>query len=310
MPLDPQAHAVLQQLTPPGARPLQSLSVAEARQTMEVFAAFGGAPEPVHQVKDRTFPGPAGDIPVRIYTPGGRRPFPLLVYFHGGGWVLGDIPTYDPLCRALANAAGCVVVSVDYRLAPEHPFPAAVEDCHAAVRWAVATAGTLQADPARVAVGGDSAGGNLAAVIALRTRDQGGPPLAAQLLIYPVTDYLPDLPSYRENDRYLLTREGMAWLWGHYLRREADRKNPDAVPLQGADLSGLPPALVVTAEFDPLRDEGEKYAARLQEAGVPVVLKRYAGMIHGFLSLAGVLDRGREAIAEIGEWLRKGLSRK
>jgi len=309
MPLDPQAEALLRQFAPPGSPPVQTLSIAEARQTMAVFAAFGGPPEPVHQVDDRSIPGPAGNIPVRIYTPRGRGPLPLLVYFHGGGWIAGDIRVYDTLCRALANASGCVVASVDYRLAPEHPFPAAVEDCHAAARWAVASAGALQADPGRVAVGGDSAGGNLAAVVALRARDQGGLPLAYQLLIYPCIEYLPDLPSYRENEGILLTREGIAWMWGHYLKEESDRKNPYAVPLQAADLRGLPPTLVITAEFDPLRDEGEQYAARLRAAGVPVVLKRYAGMIHGFLSLAGVLDRTREAMAEIGEQLRASLAR-
>jgi acetyl esterase len=276
---------------------------------MAVFAAFGGPPEPVHQVDDRSIPGPAGNIPVRIYTPRGRGPLALLVYFHGGGWIAGDIRVYDTLCRALANASGCVVASVDYRLAPEHPFPAAVEDCHAAARWAVANAGALQADPSRVAVGGDSAGGNLAAVVALRARDQGGPPLAYQLLIYPCIDYLPDLPSYRENEGILLTREGIAWMWGHYLKEESDRKNPYAVPLQAADLRGLPPALVITAELDPLRDEAERYAARLQKAGVPVVLKRYPGMIHGFLSLGGALDRAQEAMAGIGEQLHSGLAR-
>lgn len=202
MPLDPQFQSVLRQLLPPGAPRLHELSVREACQAIEVFTALGGASEPVQQIEDHWIAGPAGDIPVRTYTPAGAGPFPLLVYFHGGGWVLCDIQSYDPLCRALASAAGCMVASVGYRLAPEHPFPAAVEDCEVATAWAAARASALGADPTRIGVGGDSAGGNLAAAVALRVRDRGGPALVCQMLIYPVLAYLPELPSYRENDTY------------------------------------------------------------------------------------------------------------
>jgi acetyl esterase len=309
MPLDPQVQSVLRMLSPPHAPPFHTLPIEVVRQTNAVVAALGGDPEPVARALDHAVPGPAGNVRVRVYTPRGSGPFALLVFFHGGGWVRCDVPTYDPFCRALANAAGCVVASVDYRLAPEHPFPAALEDGEAALRWAAAQAATLHCDPARVAVGGDSAGGNLAAVIARRARDQGGPPLIHQLLIYPVTDYLPDLPSYRENDGYLLTRAGMAWFWRLYLGEAGDPTHPDAVPMRAADLRGLPPALVVTAEFDPLRDEGEAYAMRLREAGVRVDLLRYPGMIHGFLSLAGILEQARRAMADIGRHLRAAYAR-
>jgi acetyl esterase len=294
-----------------GMPPLHMVPVAEARQMLLAFnRALGGEPEPVGQILDREIPGPQGSIPVRLYTPAGGGPLPALVFFHGGGWVLGNIEAYDTVCRALTNAAGCAVLSVDYRLAPEHKFPAAVEDCYAATRWVVANAATLNLDPARIAVGGDSAGGNLAAVIAQVARDRGGPSLVFQLLVYPVTDYLPDLPSYAENaEGYLLTKDAMGWVWNHYLLHEAEGKNPLASPLRAADLSGLPPALIITAERDPLRDEGERYATRLQEAGVPVAVTRYDGMIHGFFSMAGMIDQGKQALAQAGAALHSAFAR-
>ena len=305
MPLDPQARAVLDQMAAAGGPPLNTLSAAQAREVMIALATMGGDPEPVGRVEDREATGPNGAIPVRIYTPTGGGPFPVLVYFHGGGWVLGSIETHDTVCRSLANAADCVVVSADYRLAPEHKFPAAADDCYAATHWVTANAASFNADPERIAVGGDSAGGNLAAVVALMARDRGEPALAYQLLIYPATDYLPDTPSYRENaEGYLLTRDDMVWFWNHYLRDEADGKNPYASPLRAASLRGLPPALVITAEFDPLRDEGEMYAARLREAGVAADVIRYDGMIHGFVSMAAVLERGRDAVQRAAAELR------
>jgi acetyl esterase len=221
-----------------------------------------------------------------------------------------SLDTHDVMCRNLCAGAGCVVASVDYRLAPEHKFPAAPEDCLHATRWAGANAAALGADPARIAVGGDSAGGNLAAVTALRVRDEGGPALCAQLLIYPVTEHWDaGMPSYAENaEGYGLTRDGMKWFWGHYLADPTDARHPHAAPLRAPDLRGLPLALVVTAEYDPLRDEGERYAARLREAGVPTELVRYAGMNHGFFFWPGVVDVAGTALDAASAWLRRAFA--
>ncbi len=305
MALDPQARALLDQVAAMGGLAFHRMSVAEARNTLAAAAGMQGLQEAVARVEDRTIPGPQGDIPVRIYNPGGTGALPALVYFHGGGWVLGSLDMVDGICRSLANRAGCVVVSVEYRLAPEHKFPVAAEDSYAATRWVAAYAAALGVDPARLAVGGDSAGGNLAAVVALMARDRGGPTLVQQLLIYPVTDSALDTPSYLENaDGYLLTKDAMAWFWNHYARAAADRSNPYAAPLRASSLQGLPPALVITAEYDPLRDEGEAYAARLRAAGVPIELTRYHGMIHGFFGMAGVLDQAKRAIEQASGALR------
>jgi acetyl esterase len=309
MPLDPQAQAFLEQLAASGAPPLHELSVAEARQVIVTLFGTPDNPEPVGAVEDRTIAGAAGEMPARIYTPTGRGPFPVLVYFHGGGWVIGNLEAYDPTCRALTNAAGCMVVAMEYRLAPEHKFPAAPEDCYAALQWVAAHAAAMGGDPTRLAIGGDSAGGNLTAVVAQMVRDRGGPSLVYQLLVYPVTDYNFDTASYRENaDGYLLTKDAMVWFWNHYLRSAADGSNLLASPLRAQNLRGLPPALILTAEFDPLRDEGEAYAARLREAGVPVTLKRYNGMIHGFFSLGAVFDQGKQAMAEAAAGLRAAFA--
>jgi len=305
MPLDPQVKAFLDQLNALGGPPLNSLSPPEAREAAKMLGSFSGTPEEVAKVQNRTIPGPAGDVPVRIYTPAGSGPFPALVFFHGGGWVIGDLDTQDGPCRALANGAACVVVSVDYRLAPEHKFPAAPEDTYAATKWVAENAASLKVDATRIAVGGDSAGGNLTAVTALMARDRGGPRLAFQLLIYPVTDGACDSASYRDNaDGFLLTNDMMQWFWDLYVRTAADRQSPMASPLRARSVSGLPPALVQTAEFDPLRDEGEAYAARLKSAGVAVQLTRYHGMIHGFFGMASVVDQAKVAIAEAASALR------
>jgi acetyl esterase len=230
----------------------------------------------------------------------------VLVYFHGGGWVLGGLETHDGVCRGLANGAACVVVSVDYRLAPENKFPAAAEDCYAAAAWVAKHAPVIGGDPRRIAVGGDSAGGNLSAVVALMAGDRQGPELSLQLLVYPVTDSACDTPSYRENaEGYLLTRDAMAWFWNHYVRDDRDRINPHAAPLRAGNVAGTPPALVITAEFDPLRDEGEAYARRLEAAGVPVTLTRYDGMIHGFFGMTMVMDKARAAMHEATMALRR-----
>jgi len=305
MPLDPQARALLDQLKVLGGPPLNELTPADARIAAQMLGSLSGTPEAVAKVEDRAIPGPAGPLPVRLYTPAGSGPFPVLVFFHGGGWVIGDLNTQDGACRALTNAVGCVVVSVDYRLAPEHPFPAAPHDTYAATRWVAQNAPSINADPARIALGGDSAGGNLTAVTAQMARDGGGPGLVFQLLIYPVTDGACATASYRENaDEYLLTKDMMEWFWKHYVPNDADRRNPLASPLHAHSLRGLPPALVLTAEFDPLRDEGEAYAERLKEAGVPVTLTRYNGMIHGFFGMGSVIDQARIAIAEAASALR------
>ena len=299
MPLDPQAKAVLDQFASMGGQQLHEMSVAQARELILGMVALAGEPESIARIENRTVPGPAGQIPVRIYTPVGTAPFPVLVYFHGGGWVIGNLDTHDGICRSLANRVGCLVVSVDYRLAPEHTFPAAPEDCYAATRWLAEHAGSLGGDKGRIAVGGDSAGGNLAAVVALMARDRGGPKLAFQLLVYPATDTDFETRSYRENSEgYFLTRADMVWFWNHYAPRDEDRRNPYAAPLRAASLRGLPPALVITAEFDPLCDDGNAYAARLREDGVPVRLSQQDGLIHGFFQMGAVIDRGRASVDE------------
>ncbi|MBN2320965.1 MAG: alpha/beta hydrolase [Acidobacteria bacterium] len=308
MALDPQARAVLDQMAKAGNLSVEALSVEEARQASAALAEMQGNAEPVARVEDRMLPGPGGDIPARIYVPSGEEPLPVLLYFHGGGWVLGDLESSDGLCRILANAAGCIVVSVDYRLAPEHPFPAAIDDAYYATEWAAANAPVFGGDPSRIAVCGDSAGGNLAAVVAMIARDRGEPAIKFQLLIYPATDAACNTPSYSENaEDYFLTKAAMQWFWNHYLRNETDRSHPHASPLRATNLAGLPRALVITAEFDPLRDEGEQYAERMRAAGTPVQLIRYDGMIHGFYTMSGMIDRGRTAVQQSAESLRNAL---
>ena len=309
MPLDPQAKALLEQMAAMGGPPLHTLSVPDARALMVALSGMSGTRDlPLAKVDNRTIPGPAGEIPLRIYTPVGTGPFPLLVFFHGGGWVIGSLDTHDGVCRELAHGAGCVVLSVDYRLAPEHKFPAAPEDCYAATAWAAAHASEIGADPKRVAIAGDSAGGNLTCVVALMARDNGGPKLCFQLPIYPATSHALDMPSYVENATgYLLETDAMVWFWGHYLTNKDDGENVYASPLRAKDLKGLPPAYIITAEFDPLRDEGEAYAKRLQEAGVPTRLRHFDGMIHGFFGMSGVLDQAKTAVAESCTVLRKAF---
>jgi len=305
MPLDPQVLAMREQRAREGVPPLYSLSVEQARAAdLAAIQESSGTPEPVHEVVDRTLPGPDGELPIRIYRPA-PGPLPVLAYFFGGGWTLGSIDTSDGICRSLANRAGCMVVTVGYRLAPEFRFPAAVHDCYAAVRWLAANGAEIGADPDRIAVGGDSAGGNLAAAVTLLARDRGGPALAGQLLVYPNTDYRADTASLRDNaDPVLFNRTSVAWYWQHYLASPSDGDNPLASPLRADDLHGLPAALVITAEYDPLCDEGELYAKRLAGDGVPVTLTRYDGMIHGFFAMAGALDAGGAAIAQAAGQLR------
>jgi acetyl esterase len=311
MPLDPAARVVIEALTQvfPDVG-VKVFDAVEARRLIASLPMPAVEPVPVGTVEDRSIPGAPGgpEIPVRIYWPhaGGNR-LPLVVYFHGGGWVIGGLDSHDPLCRALANEVGAVVLSVDYRLAPEHRFPAAAEDAYAATAWVHAHAAELGAAPSRLVVAGDSAGGNLAAVVPLMARDRGGPPLHMQVLVYPVIDCARDTASYRDNaEGYFLTAAHMRWYWEQYLGA-ADGTHPYASPLRARDLSGLPPAYVVTAEFDPLRDEGEAYAQRLRDAGVPVTLRRYDGMFHGFFSLADLLPAARAANAEVFTALRDAV---
>jgi acetyl esterase len=308
MALDPQAKALLDQMQEAGVPPFEQMTVGEARQAAYAFIDLQGAPEDVASVAHRFVPGPCCDLPVRIYIPEGEGPFPGLVYFHGSGWVILNIEVADIAARALTNRTGCVVVAVNYQKAPEHKFPVPFEDAYAATTWVAEHASELGIDPGRIGVAGDSAGGNLAAAVCLKARDEQGPSLAYQLLIYPVTDYGWDKPSCLENaEGYLLQRETMRWFWGHYLASEADGDNPLVSPLRAPDLSGLPPALIVTAEFDPLRDDGELYGQRLREAGVPVKVSRYDGMIHGFFYMAGVLDQTKNLYDEIGTEVRAAL---
>ncbi|MBO4209034.1 alpha/beta hydrolase [Micromonospora echinofusca] len=312
MPLDPQVARFRTGRKLAGVKPLYTQSLADARAAdLAAIQAAAGAGEPVHQVTDRTLPGPDGDLPVRVYRPAGTDPQPALVYFFGGGWTLGSIDTADGICRRLANAVPCTVVTVGYRLAPEHRFPSAVYDCYAAAEWVAANAGDLGVDPDRIAVGGDSAGGNLTAAVALLARERGGPALAGQVMVYPNTRYGAETPSMQgDADPYLFNRHSVDWYWGHYLADPADGRHPLASPLLADDLTGLPPALVVTAEYDPLRDEGEQYAQRLAEAGVPTELTRYDGMIHGFFAMSGVLDGGARAQAQVADWLRDRFGRR
>ncbi len=305
MPVHPQALALAEQLGP--ALDITKLDLTEIRRMLDENSRQGPRPD-VAAVKDLEIPGPAGGIPVRVYRPSERSDLPVLVYLHGGGWAICSLETHDASCRQLANDAECVVVSVDYRLAPEHRFPAAPEDCYAALTWTAENAASLGGDARRLAIGGDSAGGNLSAVVSLMARDRKGPRLCHQLLVYPVTDHAFDTDSYRENaDAPILTREIMQGFWGYYLARPEDGRHPYASPLRAEDVSGLPPAHVITAEYDPLRDEGEAYARRLSDAGVPVVQRRFDGMVHGFFGFGELIDLARDAVDDATRELRRAF---
>jgi acetyl esterase len=304
VPVDPAVQALLDQFNDPNAPAIADMSPQQAREGFAALKALQGPPEEVASVEDRKLPGPAGAIPVRIYRPSDAPNLPVLVYFHGGGWVIMDVETHDPLCRALANAARCAVVSVDYRLAPEHRYPAASEDCYAATKWVAENAAGLGFDAGRIAIGGDSAGGHLTAVVSQLARDRGGPRLAFQVLHCPVTNYDYSTASYRENaEGYMLTRDAMTWFWDHYLGSPESGMEVAASPLRG-ELKGLPPALLQTAQYDPLRDEGAAYAAKLKEAGVAVTYHNYAGLIHDCFLFFGVVPGGRENLDEAAAHLR------
>lgn len=295
MPLDPQARSYLDRMADLGLRPANELSVDEARRQLEDSSQLlFGPKQSVGGIEDIDVEG----VPVRLYTPAAGESERMAVYMHGGGWVVGSIETHDGTCRAIASRSGCRVASVGYRLAPENRFPAAVDDCWTVTRWASGQARS-------VAVAGDSAGGNLAAVMALRARD-AGLPLACQVLVYPVTDRRFDTTSYVRNaEGYGLTLDAMRWYWDHYL---PPRDHPEASPLRAASLAGLAPALVVVCEYDALRDEGVAYAERLRQAGVPVQLSEYEGMIHGFVRMAAIIDRTQDLLDEIAGYLRDALT--
>jgi acetyl esterase len=299
MPLHPEAQQLLAALEAAGLPPFEHMTVPQAREAAKGFIDLQGEPEDL-ATQDRTVTGPAGEIPIRVYTPAGDGPKPVITYFHGGGWVIGDLDVCDNPVRRIANRTGAIVVSVDYRLAPEHTYPAAFDDCYAATAWVSEHAAELGGDPARIATCGDSAGGNLAAAVAIAARDRQGPPLAAQLLIYPVTDFNFTTKSYGENgEGYLLTKGSMQWFWAHYLGAQDLGKDPFACPARADNLVGLPPTFIATAEFDPLRDEGEAYAANLRAAGVHVTAKRYDGMLHGFAWTLGATPSGAVLIDDL-----------
>ncbi|MCK9485916.1 MAG: alpha/beta hydrolase [Dehalococcoidia bacterium] len=305
MALDPIAEQMLAQMAAMGSPPLHTLTPEQIRA-----ARMPLPPGPdVHHVEDLEAPGPDGPIPVRIYWPREAQDLPALLWFHGGGWVIGSVEGEDATARRLATLADCVVVSVEYRLAPEHPYPAAVTDAYAAIVWTVQNAPRLGVDPARVAIAGYSAGGNLAAVAAQLLRDRGGPTPVHQVLVNPVTDCAMDTPSYAENDRYILTPEVMRWFFDHYCPEGGIRTRPDISPLRASDLSGLPPATVVTAEYDPLRDEGMAYAEAMRAAGVPVEARCFPGQMHTFFVNAHLFPQGQQAVEMVAERLRTAFAR-
>ena len=307
--LHPQAETLRRERLAAGVRPLHQLSVVEARAA-ELAQLEPREPEHVAEVVDQTLAGPAGEIPIRVYLPDAPHPLPALVYFFGGGWMLGSLETADAVCRRLANAAACAVVSVSYRQAPENPFPAGLEDCYAATCWVAEHGAEDGLDDDRLAVGGASSGGNLAAAVALLARERCGPRLLLQLLVYPPLDHRAETASMREwPEPPFFSPEDVAWCWSHYLSDPAAGESPFASPLRARHLRRLPPALVITAELDPLREEGELYAARLREAAVATELVRFDGMVHGFFSLTDKLDAAAQAQALAATALRRAFER-
>jgi len=310
MPVDPHIAPLLELLK--SVPPMHEGSPEAAREAFRQLAVGGRRPDqvvPVASVEEVAIPGPAGDIGARVYRPETAGPAPTVVLFHGGGFVIGDLDTHDNMARTICRDCSAVVVSVDYRLAPEAQFPAAVEDAVAATRWAASRLAELGGEEQRLAVAGDSAGGNLAAVVAQQLRDSGGPALAGQLLVYPATDVTGDYPSRIENaEGYFLDLPTMVWFIQHYAADAAVHQDPRLSPLRHTDLSGLPPAVVVTAEYDPLRDEGEAYARALSEAGVPAEVRRFDGMIHGFFDMGAYSPAAQAAIEESCAMFAKVLS--
>lgn len=307
MSLDPQARQLLKRMEEADVPPVHEMSPEEAReQHVEQAGELSSRGPDVAEVRDERVETDDGEVPVRIYRPLGEGPFPAVVYIHGGGWVVGTLDTFDTVCRELTVRSGALVVSVDYRLAPEHPHPAALDDAFAVVQWLEEKADELDVDARRIGVAGDSAGGMLATLVTIRAREGGGPPLRFQALVYPALD--PDLDSesmHEFSEGYYLTREEMRWYWDQYLGDQREQRGAEVTPLHGTSLEGLPPALVIVAGYDPLRDEGIEYAQRLQDAGVPTTLRNYEGMIHGFIRFSGVLDTAFDAIDDLAHFSRE-----
>ena len=307
MALDPELQAMLDLLGSAGFSGFSEMTPADARAWLEEFSAQAPPGPAVAKVEDATIPGPGGPIRARVYTPDGSGPLPVIVWFHGGGWVIGSVDGADPFVRRLVDASGCIAVSVDYRLAPEHRYPAAIDDCFAATEWVAGNASELGADATRLVVAGDSAGGNLAAAVAIRARAADGPAIAFQYLVCPVTDHDLTRQSYIDHaDGYVMTTKDMEWFWDQYAPEPLTRSAPDASPLRAASFDGLPPALVITADRDPLRDEGEEYARRLARAGVPTSHRRYKGVIHDFCTMPVMC--GLSAVTEHAEAIAAALA--
>jgi acetyl esterase len=311
MPVDPAIQGLLSMLEAMQRPSLAAGTHEQARAAFRMLTVDMRAPDtvvPVRETEDIEVPGPNGPLPARVYRPDDEGKVPTIVFMHGGGFVIGDIETHDNQCRMVCREVGAVVVSVAYRLAPEAPFPAGVEDAVAATRWIAEHIADFGGDPDRLAIAGDSAGGNLAAVVAQVLRDEGGPRLAAQLLVYPSTDFAGDYPSRAENaEGYFLTLADMEWFANHYVGEASDLTDRRLSPLLAEDLAGLPPAVVVTAEYDPLRDEGEAYAHALEREGVPVTLRRYDGLIHGFFDLGALSPAAADAVRDTCAELRRLL---
>lgn len=313
MALQPAVKELLDQINAAkeaGAPAIQEMTVQENRQgLLEFYKDLRGEVQEVGRVEDVKIPVEGDEITLRIYTPKGNGPFPVIMFFHGGGWVLGDIEIVDPICRSLTNSTECMVVSVDYRLAPEHKFPTGIEDCYAATKWVAENIQKHNGDPQKIITCGDSAGGNLAAVVPLMAKDRGGPSIACQIIIYGVTDFSFSTKSYEENgEGFYLETAAMHWFADQYLNNEAEKVHPYVSPLRAHDLTGLPPALIITCEYDVLRDEGEAYGARLKEAGVPVEIVRYDGQIHGFFWMPAIMDDAKDALKRITNTIQKTLS--
>lgn len=306
MPVDPSLEPLLEGFAPFMTLDWDTVDVAMARQMSEAGVP-PAVPLSITAVEDIRIPTGEGGIDARLYRPVEEKDAPVILFFHGGGWVLGNIDNYDGFARALARDSGCAVLSVDYRLAPEHPYPAAPDDCYAALKWVAAHAPEHDLDGSRIAVTGDSAGGNLSTAVCVMARDRGGPALRHQGLFYPVTDFRCDSESYRQNDRYLLTPAMMRWYWKHFTGGRPLAEVPLASPAHYETLEGLPPATVVTAEYDPLRDEGEAYGLALARAGVPTEITRAAGMVHGYATMIGVVPAAETAVAYMARRLSQAL---
>ncbi|MEI7553985.1 alpha/beta hydrolase [Candidatus Chlorohelix sp.] len=312
MPLEPQSKALMDELLASGVTPRYLMTPEEGRKyALRTFVELAGPPEPIYKTEDRTITTHSGNVKIRIYTPSNKPKMPALVYFHGGGWRFGSIETHEAPCRTLANLADCKVISVEYSLSPEYPFPVAMEQSYNATKWVYDNAASLGIDPDRIAVGGDSSGGNLAASACVAARDRGNlPPIFYQVLIYPVVDfYYPGTNSYKEHGTgYFLTAEAMKIYWDSYLGRTEDSQNAYAAPLTAADFEDMPPGLIVLAQYDPLYDEGVKYAEKLKVEGIPAKVLTYEGVMHGFWGMAAKIDLARKAHADVAAELRKAFA--